>query len=410
MRLPSATVGRRLPIMLACTVSLAGCTAVMDGSAARDPGFTPGVVDPTLLNPGNYPITPRPPLGTARDADEGSLLDAQRMADDVTGPWEVDPALLTLAAFSWSPGAMPLRGDPTVITGMFTTEQAAKIDLHGYVNGFGTARKVDKQRQLSNFVLRFTDPATATAAAASMAHAQLSTASYDPRVVPSTIAIPEHPEATAVTYPVPDDDNHLTWTDVDSYMPHGPFVLMQNARVVGPVDVDTNLVDKTLNLQAPAIDTFTPTDPAAFPTLPRDPSGLLARTLPAGKDSQTVNTNVTFGPHGALHYETNPVASGKAYSDAGVDVVVGSDGWVYRARDHAGAATLLITELDTLRTHTTVTDPVPGLPGSGCLKSDDHKYVTCLATADRYLLQVSGSTVKDAHQQAAAQYLMLTAK
>jgi len=89
---------------------VAGCSTVEHGNAVRASGGPPpGTVDVTLLDPGNYPTKPLAPMGAAGTPATGALLDAQRMADFVVGPWEVDPALAAAYPFAFSPGAMPLE-------------------------------------------------------------------------------------------------------------------------------------------------------------------------------------------------------------------------------------------------------------------------------------------------------------
>ena len=90
----------------AIALTVTGCTTVMSGAAVRDPGVTPGAVDPALLNAANYPTHARPPLGAAGDSTIGALVEARRMADYMTGPWEVDPALLTPILFGEAPAAV----------------------------------------------------------------------------------------------------------------------------------------------------------------------------------------------------------------------------------------------------------------------------------------------------------------
>jgi hypothetical protein len=55
----------------------------------------------------------------------------------------------------------------------------------------------------------------------------------------------------------------------------------------------------------------------------------------------------------------------------------------------------------------TAADPVPALPGSRCLQFPQGFY--CVASADRYAIEVQADQLRDAHQQVAAQYVMLTA-
>lgn len=80
--------------MAAVAVITASCTTAVSGDPRRAPGGPPpGAADIALLDVGNYPVAPRPPLGTATNPAIGARLDAIRMADYVVGPWQVDPAI-----------------------------------------------------------------------------------------------------------------------------------------------------------------------------------------------------------------------------------------------------------------------------------------------------------------------------
>lgn len=391
----------------------AGCSSTMDGAATK-PTSTPaaaGAVDASQLDHGNYPIEPRKPLGEAGKPEVGALLEAQRLANSVTGPWEVDPSLTAPLAFGIGPGSLALPGGAKALSAFFSADQNAAMAIDGYVNGFATARQVAKQKQLMNIVLRFTDPAAESAAANSIAQAQIAHPIPLPPPIPTTsITIPGHPEAVATTHMFEDKNIGQTWTVVDSFTPHGPFVLMQRAQLIGPIDGATAMVAKTLDLQGPAIDKATLVDPAQFATVQRDPSGLLARAIPVPKGRGTPNSNMTLDAHGLLNFDGDPVTATKTYADAGVDLGVSAGDFVYRAKDAAAATGLVNAMVAKMQADGPVNETVPNLPGSHCQKAADGKSVTCVASTDRYAYQIDANTLKDAQQQAAAQYLLLTAK
>jgi len=401
-----------LAFMAVAATVTSGCTTAMDGNAQRsEPTTAAGAVDAAKLDTGNYPTTPRAALGPAGTPERGALLEAQRLANYVTGPWEVDPALTAPLAFGIGPGSLALPGGAKALAGFFSSDQNAALALDGYVNGFATARQISGQRQLFNIVLRFKDPAAAAAAATSMAQAEIAHPIPLPPPIPTTsIAIPGHPDAVAATHMFDDNTIKQTWTVVDSFTPHGLFVLMQRVQLIGPADAATALVAKTLDLQGPAIDKFTPTDPAQFASVPRDPSGLLARTLPVPKGGGSPNSNITLDAHGLLNFDGDPVTGAKNLGDAGVDLGVSAADWVYRAKDAAAATALVNTMVAKMQADGPVSETVPNLPGSHCQKAGDGKNVTCVAAADRYVFEIGAHTLKDAQQQAAAQYLLLTAK
>jgi hypothetical protein len=394
--------------LCAVTVLVAGCTTVMDGAAARDPGFKVGAVDASLLDAANYPTRPRPPLGAAGAGDRGALLDAQSLAEYVTGAWEVDPAMISPIHFGGSPAAVAMLPDNIGLVFMPNSDMFAAMARRGVINGFAAGRQVKKQRTLVNVVLRYPDAASAAATVAEAAHANPRMPDFSaPPLTP--VAIPGHGDAVATTYTWDDPDLHATWATVQSFTARGPFVLFQRAEVVGPADAGAALVGKTLDLQGPALDKYTPVDPAQFPTLPRDPSGVLALALPVGKGDGMLVNNATYGPHGMLHFQTDPVKAMKTLADAGMDVAVQGAGWLERARDEAGAAVLLDSGVKSMEQDGPVDKSVPNLPGSRCQEDTEHNITTCDGVVGRYYYEVWGHTVKDAYQKAAAQHLILAA-
>lgn len=372
----------------AVVLVLSGCTSVVTGSAVRAAGGPPpGAVDVSLLDPGNYPTKPRPPLGVAGNPARGALLEAQRMADFVVAPWEVDPSLNAAYPFGFSPGSMPLKLD--AIAAIAVPEAAAAARNHNYVTGFAAARQVDGQKQLFNTVLRMADAPSAAAAATEMGQATLThPPDLSPPVVMASIPIPGHPEGIAVAHSFTQDGTNRTWNVVDSFTAHGPYVLIQRARVTDAMDVATGLVAKTIDLQGPLIDSFAPTDPAQLPTLPRDPSGLLAKSLPVPDTGGTVNNNATFGQHGALLYQSDPATAAKQFADAGVDVAVSSTGWVFAARDAAAASALAA---GAQQPGAVPAAAVPNLAGSHCQQSTDGKAFSCTVVAGRYVFDLSST-------------------
>ncbi|HET6732028.1 DUF7373 family lipoprotein, partial [Mycobacterium sp.] len=146
-------------------VLLSACTTVVNGSAVWAPGEAPPGVDVALLDTGNYPRTPQPPLGEAGTPEKGVLLEAARMASNVVGPWEID-ARLTEGGLPY--GIIAAAGDISKILG--GEEVAAAMGKHNFVNGFVSTRSSEpEQISVVNAVLRFADAQGAAAAAAELA-------------------------------------------------------------------------------------------------------------------------------------------------------------------------------------------------------------------------------------------------
>lgn len=394
-------------IVVVAVLVLAGCTATVPGSAQRAAGGpAPGAVDPALLDHGNYPITPSPPMGTAGTAATGALIDARRMGDFVLGPWEVDPALVTAWGVPYGPGVMPLK--PNALGAVFSGADGTTAAAH-LVYGFASGREDPGRKQLLNVVLRMTDPQAVTDAITELQQLQQRTrAEQGSSTALTPVPVPGHPQAQALGETFDDSTHQRTWHGVHAYTAHGSYLLFQVAYSTDSIDAAAATAAAMIEAQGPRIDAFAPTDPSQFATLAVDPSGLLARTLPVPQGQGNVSNRATFGPHALLHYEINPVISDaqQVFTDAGVDVAVNGSAWVVRTRDAAGAAA--VAEAEARQLSGEPADAVPGLPGSRCVHVLAKNYYWCVATADRYVLEVSGTQLRDVHQKAAAQYLLLT--
>lgn len=395
--------------MLATMVMVAaGCTSTtVTGSAAPESGFTPGDAVPALLNPGNYPTKPHKPYGGAGEA--GLIVEGQRMADYVVGPWEVDPALIGI-----DQGTTLVWKDTTALANnLFGDIRGGIAAAHNFVVGFSSQRSTKPPGQiktLGNVVLRFPTPADATAAAAELGAPTPPPAGIgqSPEV---PFPVPGHPESTAVTYTRGDGT-----ASVMSFTAHGVYVFFVAAAAQGgDVATAATLASKMIDLQGPRIDGFTPTTPDKFADLPLDPGGLAARTLPPAKtDRQTVYQGV-WGAYASLHYSTEPVKSAAANAEAGVSRWVYLKSMVWETKDPDGAkkflGALLAKDPDD---SAKPTGGVPGLPAAKCFSdnSEDPSQPSfaCYFAVDRFVVNVASRQNVDVQQQAAAQYLMLTAK
>jgi hypothetical protein len=198
-----------------------------------------------------------------------------------------------------------------------------------------------------------------------------------------------------------------------AYTPHGPYVFMQWAQTPDGPDAAIALIGKAIDMQGPAIDKFKPADPASFPTLQRDPDGLLARTIPAPKDNATVTQNEIYDEPATLQFQDNPVNSAQAFTDGGMDQWASGKTGIYRARDAAGASHILdqfIAELQVDGAKPAAA--VPHMDASRCVEvtSPLGNNFACYVTYDRYLVETQSQQLADAQQMAAANYVILGAK
>jgi hypothetical protein len=391
-------------LCIAAMIAASACGNTVSGTAASqksDSSSSSSASSSPKPDPGNYPTTPRPPLGAAGTPLKGSLLDAQRMAGYVTGPWEVDPGLIE----AFPPQALVIKNADAV--GVFLDKDVSPVaGKHNFVNGFHTARQLTGQRSLRNAVLRFSDPAEAAAAATEMAQVQM--AQPVSGATRTAVPVPGHADALTSSYPFTDTDSHHERANITSFTPHGPFVLVQIAQSFNGLDEAVGLVGKTLDLQIPLIDQFTPTAVADFPSVPVDPSGLLARTIPVSGKDETVNSNATYDRRGQEQFQSDPVKSAQLFGDTGMDVSTSAKTTVYQATDGAAASKIVDEFAAEVSATGKPDDPVTGVPGSTCINLSSSG-IYCVAPAGRYAIEASSGQRDDVHQLLAAQYLMLTA-
>ncbi len=405
----------RVLAALAVTVPLAaaGCSVTTPGvPVAASDGPHPAI---NRLDTGNFPTEPAPPLRTAGSAPEGSLIEARRMADNVVGPWEVDPALTTpspqrATVFNNVAGVALIEP----MAGMASAAQA-----HNFINGFASDRQDMSELRLMNAVLRFADPASAAAAAADMA--AVAAAADQPDPSRATVQIPGHQNTRAVFYSTTlstRDPHPMTGI---AFTAHGAYVLCQTSQAAD-IDTATELIAKTLDLQTLLIDQFVPTDPTLFADLPADPTGLLAHTMPAPMwpEPQTAapaNPKIgVYQPHGALHLQNDPPSAAAAFATAGVALMSYNHTIVYTARDAAAAAQLAADLADAVIKQPSAgpVDGVDNIPSSRCVQSagptsNSPVRYSCFAPAGIYTIETHDADPRGAREQTAAQYKMLVA-
>lgn len=373
-------------------------------------------VNASALDPGNYPTTPLPALRNAGSDHAGRIVEGQRMAGYVIGPWQADPTLST--AGSGSPATVIESFEqlshvmwPPIVSGAYNLPLVVGFSSERQTPGPGT------QMSLRNAVVRFADPATASTAAQGM-HDRAMHMPRDPRVAPivtkpeQAVPIPGHPEAAGALLTF--QEANQTVRELNVFTAHGPYVLIQVARCATGPDCETPLAAKTLDLQQPLIDTFAATPVDQLAALPLDPTGLVARTLPLPPDQVTSTTGAAYSPAGALHFDDDPAQTGPALVAAGVDEVAINLTTVYQAKDSATAQTLAQTSSDTAAKTPAAqaASAVPGLPQSHCTKVGGASGLVprywCVASAGRYTIKAIARQLNKAHQQLAAQYRILT--
>lgn len=416
----------RLAVTLGCVVVVVGCASATSGQAVKAADAAgPDDVEVSLLDTGDYATTSGRPFGVAGDdlLAQG-VLEAHRIGEFTVGPWEIDDALRVF------PGAFAAGMiGPVPTTQMMRDNKVLPDPLpdiaaaHRFISGFTTVRNTApdeaQPRTLHNVVLRFPDPAAAAAAAGEMAAKapEIGTAPGRPTPMPGT------PHAMAKTYDMADGSER-----VDSFTAHGPYVLYQSGRTVLEFlgRSAAVLVDATLDKQKRLIDEFSPTELAAMPQLPLDPTGqLLARTLWAPDNSAPFIMGA-WQPRAWLHFEDDPVAATALFDAAGVDVVTQRLTTVYQAAGAEGADRVVDQFSKQIGGTGDVRSVagVPGMPVARCFERAKGWvpetapttwqrvmwHFKCVAKVDRYAYTAFSEDLKDVHQQMSAQFRILSGR
>ncbi|ULE34760.1 DUF7373 family lipoprotein [Mycobacterium sp. IDR2000157661] len=386
-------------LLLAVALVSAACSSTVQGSAVKSTvGASGPALDFSQLDPGRFPTEASQPLGVTGDPLLGVVVEAQRMADYVVGPWEVDPAIT--GHFAFGAAVLPAAETLALIGPM---DLAAAAGRNNLINAFASARTQENRRILLNAVLRFPDGGTARAAVTDMNEVAL----RQPGAAGPAreLEIPGHPDTQASTYATVDGATGQG-NAVRSFTAHGPYVLMQLAQSTEGEQQAADLVARSIDLQKPEIDKFRATDPSEFADISLDPSGLLARTIPMDGRDPSFAKNATYEQRGALHFQSDAARSATLFDETGVETVAMAATNVYETRDADGAKGILEGFYAEVSPTAQPANAVPNMPDSRCLGLADGGFY-CLATADRYALEVSAPTLLATQQMTAAQYIML---
>lgn len=399
---------RARPLVAAAVAALTvACSTTVAGSAIKAPGTdSADGVDLALLDVGNFPTTPRAPLGVAGDAMNGRWAEGRRLAGTVVGPWEVDPDLIEYAQIDSG-----VVKDTDAVNAKLGAPLGEALNGHNLLAGFSSSRHTAKGRPykgLLNIVLELASPADATAAAAAMAAkaAALTMPFADKPIATQPFSVPRYPGTAALTY---------QWTalypdpgaprfSVTALTAHGQYVLAQTATSADKADVAAQLIATTLDLQQPLVDKFKPTPPDQMAQLPLDPDGLMARTVAPRQENESINDGI-YDAHGALHLATgDPVHLAALFRSAGVQQVAEVvETRVYQTPD-AGSAARIVADMSGPQQ----VGGISGMPKAKCFNETLGYW--CVARADRYAYEMQNEQEHALHQMMAAQYRMLTGK
>ena len=340
-----------------------------------------------------FPTTPTPyPNQPTSEASAGAL-EGRRMAEWVALPIMVDKKFTNNGGIS----TLPLRG-PNALGILFSDQAVESVaERNGMLAGFSSSASAEDQADMVVAVLSFPNDAAAIKAATQMAQATKDASSKQ-------VEIPGQPKA-------------IGWSLSSEYSRAVHTFLADGAEVVyvwtseppkGKTDL-TKLVAKAYDVQLPELKDFVPTPASAMMSMPPDPEGLLARTLPNDPDSSTV-IDGNYSARGFIHFTLNPLQDQALYEKAGVDVVARRGSTMYRAEDAAGATMVVddfIGQISEVYPDMTEFDIPAGADSGKCLQNALGAQYYCVGQFDRYAVEMWQESEAEMEQAIAAQGSLL---
>ncbi|WP_267625624.1 DUF7373 family lipoprotein [Gordonia sputi] len=402
----------------ATVVLLSGCS--VDGNAVSDSDpAANAVIDVKSLDTGKYPTEPRKPFGEAT-GDEVVTCDAQRMAQYIVAPFEVDADLtdmgLPTQVLYSTTNLRVIVGDDVA------NVKANDAILYGYVVSAATPDETIRagtKRELNNFVTRYLTAADATAAANQMADAYLkrpkaTTVRPDGMSGSRVISIPGNNDGTDAMVAITAHNTYVLYT---YYQTTDAQKDKLAPAIKNAVDLQSALID-----QFPATPTKAEREARNQPkkVLMMDQNHVLIYALPYTdqeiKDAKVKtpnpgNVRAVYGPRSMSFFSSDPKTDFRLLNEVGSTANAMDRGTVYRAKTPEGAKKIMDTFENSNRARGMKTVPAPpNLPAARCM-SEVTQNITgywCEVSYGRYVAELVGTDPKDVYQQTAAQYVILT--
>lgn len=377
-------VGSVIAVLVAGLILLAGCTSPVPGAPVADPSAVP------RPDTGSYPTTPR----TLQPIPRAAVFEAEalRMLAVLPLIYEAD------AAFQFGAGGSFGEFEPRMASAFGSVGAArlaaAEIGVRSaatttYVGAAGSTRRVD--------IGLFRLPSPEMAAAVVSGDLLAKDAEYLDIAPPDKVALPVPGFPAAVGYT-------MAWPtrgiETVAYVPLGRFVLT----FAGAFGSDQ--IAKYAAAADKALSAFKPTPLEDIGRLPIDESGLARMTLEptAGSPGYSVPARAVL----PMQYHVS--ATARAFEEAGVDVAARGASSVYRARDRAGAASLLDARIAEVRENRqgAAIESVRGVPTGQCFTYTSGTTTTyCVAAVGRYVVELTDGQRQRAVQGLGASYLLL---
>ncbi|GGK57117.1 DUF7373 family lipoprotein [Nocardia camponoti] len=391
-------------VLTATMLTACGGTAIQ-GAPTRDQP------DASAFDVGNYQVKPRE-VGNAKSMNQARAFEAQRLADYVALPFEVDPTYQLDNRYRDTlvpPTQIVLNRKGLgrlVINDTF--DEVAEDLVAGWLNTWSTQpNEQDKHRKLHLAVLEFPDAATADKVGPTLEHDDF-TFNRDNEPV----AITKYPKTFAHWRPTVSSIG--SWTVHDRYV---VFIKVEDETSAPDLPALTSQVERALAVQLPLLDKFVPTPKDKLEHVALDPMGILSRTLPSDPEHpvRTIPDGFSTG-RGALSLFNDPDAEMLAqWQKDGVELIGFGDAVVFRTSTAEQAKKVWERwrepkkDQQATNAPAKLTDRVSCVAltyeSQGVTKTSDN---ICYLYVDRYAVQLRNQNLQDLHQKVSAQYVLLT--
>lgn len=375
-------------------------TSTTDTSSTQT---TPTDTSPTDTSPsesegpgdGPYPTTPRDLPATPSTDQQAALLEGRRIAGYLPVPTQIDASYKKNASLS----TLPLKSASAL--SLLLTDPAPEVaERNGMLAGFSSARSTSDSKSMVVAALEFPDAAAATKAATALAEA-----SHDKDSDSGKVTVPGYPKAAG-------------WVGGRDPGSYAHAFLAQGAMVLYAwVDDDDGataktqpeLLGKIFKAETAAMASFKPAGKDGMAKLPTDVDGILAHTVPQSADNATVVDGL-YTAAAELHFDTDPVETGRLFQAAGVDEVAQGRLTLYRAKDSTGAAKIRAQFIEMMQASDSSWKPYQftgDVPEISCIQQALNSAYYCVAVNGRFAIEGYATSEPDLVQAFTAQTRLL---
>ncbi|MCM6776138.1 hypothetical protein NDR87_19415 [Nocardia sp. CDC159] len=401
--------------LLSALVAAALAATAACGSDDGDGAPTDPVVDLAGLDVGNNPTEPKE-YTKPTSLEMAKLVEAMRLGNALPLPSDIDPAAKYAIQTPGNVYTFISFDSEAIARHSDADTKQLDAQIKGLVCGFVSSGRTDTTKSLAvdldNVVMLFDSEDSARTAADLLAQADFAAKpSYAPDMTKTPVALGKYPAAHGQITPA-FPGGFRSWYATGKYV---IFTYIYDYVMSATEEQDVpKLVaraEKSIDTISAALRGFTPTPPDRLMTADVDPDRVLGRTLRTVvvDNSQRGNPGV-YDRRGGLQISLSPDTSAQLFEAAGVDRVAWMGGYLYRARDAAGARKI-VQEMAAPSRKLTRVEPPKNLPFAQCLGLRVPTLTAvnyyCAVSHGRYAAWLYANQLRDVHQRTSAQYALL---